>query len=345
MALPIILGIGAAMAAAGGIGAGIKGARDTKKAHDTMTSAKNRNEANIANFKKAEEGAKGQMEDLGELEMTTAKDFQRFADLYERIQNKPATFSPLKGNAEIPTFDFNEIKLVSVAAGAFLGATTGGAAGALFGTAAATGTTAAVMALGTASTGTAIASLSGAAATKAALAAIGGGALSVGGGGIALGTTILTASTLGVGLLVGGAIFAFTGSKIKEKAMEAYAAMLANEREINNNISYLNRVRSTSESLKSVIEKVFKIYDRKVTELSWLVDRERDWNCYSSIEKLLLENTIITTALLHKLINTPLLKVTKTDDEGQTLETDLDDQSIYQVIDNTVMSLSERGLE
>ena len=87
------------------------------------------------------------------------------------------------------------------------------AAGVAVGFAAAGGTTAAVMALGTASTGTAIASLSGVAATNATLAALGGG-------GIALGTTILGASTLGVGLLVGGIIFSVVGNGTTKKPMK-----------------------------------------------------------------------------------------------------------------------------
>lgn len=48
--------------------------------------------------------------------------------------------------------------------------------------------------LGAASTGTAISTLSGAALTNASLAAIGGGALSAGGGGMAFGTAVITAT-------------------------------------------------------------------------------------------------------------------------------------------------------
>jgi len=344
MALPIILGIGAILAGAAGLGAGIKGGVDTKRASDIIEDARRRNEINLAEFGNAENTVKERMENLGSLEMATAKDFHRFSEAFEKIKNRPQ-FSELKLNVEIPAFDFNEIRIVSVAAGAFLGAATGGATGAVFGTAAAAGTTAAVMALGTASTGTAIASLSGAAATNAALAAIGGGSLAAGGGGIALGTTILGASTLGVGLLVGGAIFAFTGAKIKEKAEEAYSAMLKNEQEINKNIGYFSRIRMTADILISAIEKVSKIYDTKVTQFIQLVRRENDWNSYSSDEQLLSENTILVVSVLHKLINTPLLKVTITDDQGNPLETDLDTESVNQAVDTSFSALAERGIQ
>lgn len=58
----------------------------------------------------------------------------------------------------------------------------------------------------TATTGVAISSLSGAAATNASLAALGGGALSVGGGGMALGTTVVAGTGAAVGSAAGGII-------------------------------------------------------------------------------------------------------------------------------------------
>ncbi len=58
----------------------------------------------------------------------------------------------------------------------------------------------------TATTGVAISSLSGAAATNASLAALGGGALSVGGGGMALGTALVAGTGAAVGSAAGGII-------------------------------------------------------------------------------------------------------------------------------------------
>lgn len=348
MAIPIILGVGAALAAAGGIGAGIKGAVDTKDAKDTMDAATRRNEKNLDNFKSAEKSTNTRMEDLGKLEMTTANDFKRFSNAFEKIDNKP-TFSPLKDNVKIPSFDFNAIKSVSVAAEAFFGAsfgvTAGLAAGTVFRSVAAAGTTPTIMALGTALPGTTIASLSGAAATNAALMAIGGGSLAAGGGGMALGATILSASTLGVGLLVGGAIFAFTGSKIKEKADDAYTAMLKNEDIINKNIEYLYRIRSAIADLSFAIRRVSGIYDKNVVRFIQLVDQKGDYNHYNSAEKLLCENIIRIVSVLYKLINTPLLKVTKTDNQGKPLETELDAESVKTAIANTFSVLSESGIE
>lgn len=58
----------------------------------------------------------------------------------------------------------------------------------------------------TATTGVAISSLSGAAATNASLATLGGGALSVGGGGMALGTAVVAGTGAAVNGAVGGTI-------------------------------------------------------------------------------------------------------------------------------------------
>ncbi|MCL2102211.1 MAG: hypothetical protein FWH22_10930 [Fibromonadales bacterium] len=343
MPLPFIIGGLAAAAAAAGIGAGVKGGIDTKKASDRLDAAKNRNERNLAAFKDGEEETRNRMETLGKTQMTVAKDFERFSNAFEKIKNRP-DFSARKFNANIPPFSYKEIHAMSVAAGAFLGAAAGGAAGAVFGTAAAAGTTAAVMALGTASTGTAIASLSGAAATKATLAVLGGGTLAAGGGGVALGTTILGASTLGVGLLVGGAIFAVTGAKIKEKAEEAYSSMLRNEEEIDRTLSYLSRIRDTAYKLDSAITKVHRVYDTNVIRLIQLVERETDWNVYNDDEQLLVENNIFIVAILNKMINTPLLKVTKTNYDGSPAETDLDSATVTQVVDSSLSALNEQGI-
>ena len=89
----------------------------------------------------------------------------------------------IKSTGEVSKYD----NLKAVAGGTAAGAT------------AAVGTAKVVAAVGTASTTTAISQLSGAAATKATLAWLGGGALAAGGGGIALGTVVLTAIATGVG--------------------------------------------------------------------------------------------------------------------------------------------------
>ena len=146
--------------------------------------------------------------------------------MFEQIKNRLTFENYSKNGVTLPRYDVEELKEVSIGAGVLLGGLDGAGLGVAGGFAAAGATTAAVMALGTASIGTAIATLSGAAATNATLAALGGG-------GIVLGTTILGAATLGVGLLVGGAIFSITGGKLSDKADEAWSQMKKDEEKIN----------------------------------------------------------------------------------------------------------------
>lgn len=100
--------------------------------------------------------------------------------------------------------------------------------------------------LGTASTGTAIASLSGVAATNVTLAALGGDSLAVGGGGMALGTAIISGATLEIGLLVGGIIFNVTGSSLSNKVDEAWSQMKNAEKEIDKICAYMMALSNIS---------------------------------------------------------------------------------------------------
>lgn len=173
MPLPLILGIGAAVAGVAGVGTGIHGAVKMKEANDTMTEAKTRHELNIKKFEKQNKSTTASMDSLGKLELDILHTFGEFSDVFEKIQNRPVFAEYHKDGVKLPTYDGEKIKEVSVGAGVLLGGLGGAGVGAAGGFAAAGATTAAVMALGTASTGTAIASLSGVVATNATLAALG----------------------------------------------------------------------------------------------------------------------------------------------------------------------------
>ena len=70
----------------------------------------------------------------------------------------------------------------------------------------------------------------GQAATNATLAWLGGGSLAAGGGGMALGTLVLGAAALGVGLLAGGFILSSQGDKALEEANTLLEEVLENEK-------------------------------------------------------------------------------------------------------------------
>lgn len=321
MPLPLILGIGAGIAGAAGLGAGVNGAVKMKKANDIMKDAEARHNQNIRKFENRSKLANAAMDKLGELELRILKDFDDFSKTIEKIQNKPDFEEYNKDGVKLPKYNKEELTKVSVGAGVLLGGLGGAAIGTAGGFAAAGATTSAVMALGTASTGTAIASLSGAAATNATLAALGGGAIAAGGGGIALGTTILGATTLGVGVLVGGIIFNLTGKKLSNKADEAYYQMKSAEDTINKICRYLTDLESLAKSYSSALVTVREKYNDNYKFISYVVNKmnKYDWNEFSDDEKLALENTVLLVGLLYKMCQVNLVIKAKNENEMNTL--------------------------
>ena len=320
MPLPLILGIGAAIAGVTGVGTGIHGAVKMKEANDMMKAANSRHEENIKKFEAASEKTNKAMDKLGKTELYILQSFSEFSDVIEKIQNRPQFKEYARDGVELPKYDKEELKQVSVGAGVILGGLGGAATGTAGGLAAAGVTTSAVMALGTASTGTAIASLSGAAATNATLAALGGGALSAGGGGIALGTTILGAATLGVGLLVGGVIFNFTGEKLSDKSFEVYGEMLKAEETINKIVDYLKNLEILSREYKAALTTVNDIYNEKFNFLKQTVESGKtDWNDFTEIERVTTENTVLLVGLLYKMCKVNLVNKAEKEDEMNTI--------------------------
>lgn len=314
MPLPLFLGIGAAVAGAAGVGSGIHGAVKMKEANDTMKLADGRHKRNLAQFEAQSNETNRDMDELGKLELEILNSFEDFSDVFEKIQNRPEFKEYTKDGVQIPEYNGEKMKEVSIGAGVLLGGIGGAAVGTAGGFAAAGATTAAVMALGTASTGTAIASLSGAAATNATLAALGGGALAAGGGGMALGTAVLGAATLGVGLLVGGVIFNITGSSLSGKADEAYSQMKRAEAEMNRICKYMRELSQAATNYRMSLEKVNKVYTVHLRELKNLVNsaHKRDWNHFTEPEKVLAENTVLLVGLLDKMCKVQLVLQSET---------------------------------
>ena len=342
MPLPLILGGAAAAAAAAGVGSAIHGGVKMKRAHDTMKSAEQQHQNNIARFEAQNKQTTEAMDALGKKELEILESFQKFSDIFDRIQNRPEFQEYSKDDVKIHMYDAEKLKEVSVGAGVLLGGLGGAALGTAGGFAAAGATTAAVMAFGTASTGTAIASLSGAAATNATLAALGGGAIAAGGGGIALGTTILGATTLGMGLLVGGIIFNLTGSKLSGKADQAMEQMKKAEEEINQIRLYLVELADAEAKFEKTLSAVDRVYRRHLEQLGNLVilSGKTDWNLYSDAEKVLTENTALLVGLLFQMCKVRLvLKGEKEADLNR-----INHKEIDTAIQNADGFLKEKGL-
>lgn len=313
MPLPLFIGALAAIAAVGGVGAGAHGAVKAKKANDTLKDAKERHKRNVKRFETENENTTEIMDSLGKLELEILDSFKEFSKTIERIQNKPEFDQVTLSNVKLPKYTPEELRTASVGAELLLGGLGGAAAGTAAGFAAAGGTTAAVMALGTASTGTAIATLSGAAATNATLAALGGGAIAAGGGGMALGTLVLGGATAGVGILVGGVIFNITGSKLANKANEAWAQMQQAENVINIICQYLKELKQIAEEYKTTLEEAQACYNQSFAAISYTVNTlgKNDWNLFDPHEKTALKNSVLLVGLLFHMCKVSLVKIEK----------------------------------
>lgn len=330
MPLPFILGAAAAVAAVGGVGSGIHGAVKMKEANDTMKDADSRHRKNMKRFDDTSKAANEAMDELGALELEILHSFDEFSNTIEKIQNRPQFKTYNKDGVKLPEYNKEELKNVSVGAGVLLGGLGGAAVGTAGGFAAAGAATSAVMALGTASTGTAIASLSGAAATNATLAALGGGAIAAGGGGIAVGITILGATTLGVGLLVGGVIFNVTGSKLSDKADEAWEQMKKAEKTINTACTYLNDLKGAAYKYEVSLRRANDKYKHVFGYVSYAVNnlKKTDWYDFTQEERLATQNATLLVGLLYKMCQVSLVNKASNDKEMNTVNHDAINESI-----------------
>ncbi len=317
--LPTILLTLSGISGAGGIALSVKSVVDSMQAASTNRYVQERNERNLLRFEAVSGKLDKALETLGEQRMVIAKNFSVFIKAFEQIHNRPE-FST-KENKAFPSFSFDEIKNVSVVANAVVGTAGGAVVGSALGAAAASGTTSAIIALGKASTGAKIAELHGAAQTKAAIAALGGGAKAAGGGGIALGTVVLNAATLGVATLVEGIAMAYASSVAKKEADKAKSAMEENERIISDAIQMQITITVSCDEMRNASVKISNgIYKKLVFQLKELVSRKNDWNEFSAEEKKLVENCILVVQILHYLINEPMYIVKSCNDKGEIEE-------------------------
>lgn len=332
MPLPLILGIGALAAGAVGIKSALEGVDTMQKSKERMEQIEKEHKDNIDGFEQCNKETAEKMDSLAIYEFEILESFELFSDLIEKIQNRPEFQAYNKEGVELPKYDANHLKDVSIGAAVLLGGLSGAALGTAGGFAAAGATTSAVMALGTASTGTAIASLSGAAATNATLAALGGGALgsSALAGGMALGSTVLGMATLGVGILVGGAIFKHTGTKLSEEVEEAYSQMKKAEEKINAINKYLIDLRKVASDYIYSLEQVNHFYRDYLSKLRYVVEElgKTDWNDFTEEEKLVTQNLVLLVGLLYKMCQVQLVEKTDDEDGINTINRDAVNKSI-----------------
>lgn len=335
MPLPFIIGGLAVAAGAVGIGTSVRGGMKMKDANDTMKRAQEMQKNAVARFEDYNEKATLVMDKLGERELGILVSFEHFSDLIEKIQGHPEFKKYSRNGIDLPEYKAEELKKVSAGAGVLLGGISGAVAGTAGGFAAAGATTSAVMALGVASTGTAISSLSGIAATNATLAALGGGALSAGGGGMALGSAVLGGATLGVGLLIGGIIFNATGSKLADKADEAYSQACRTDEQVNKITWYLRQLREAAGKYQRTLVKVESQYRKRLEMLEHMITfyKKTDWADFSEAEKKMTENLVLLVGLLYKMCQVKLVLQAEEKDKLNSINKEEIDEVVHSAED------------
>ena len=321
-----------------GVGGAVRGIAKTVEANDTIKSAQRIHNQNMDKAQKENELTCKEMDKLGKLELEIASSFGKFEDVFSQIHNKPEFAPYSKAGVTLPAYDGEKLKKVSVGADALLGALCGAGLGVAGGYAAAGATAAAVMVFGAASTGTPIITLSGAALTNATLAALGGGSLAAGGGGMALGATVLGAATLGVGLMVGGIIFHATGEKLSNEADKVWAQMGKAEVKINKICAHLTELRETASSYFDTLSIVNEVYQRHLNGLNAIVDilGHTDWNTFTESEKKLTENAVLLVGLLYNMCKVELVLKAENENDMNRINKDAVERSINSA--NAVMA-------
>ena len=204
MAIPFILGGLALASAVLGAGAHISASDKRKEAKELYEDSNEKQHDVGERLEQTNRDTTKASENLGLLKLQIQdKEIAKFLNLYKMLEGK---VNKKELNLENLEFNFTpeeikSMKKISMSASEVLG---GGVASLTSGALAGAGIYGSVMTLGAASTGTAIASLSGVAATNATLAWLGGGSLAAGGGGMALGTTVLGGLVAGPAILVSG---------------------------------------------------------------------------------------------------------------------------------------------
>lgn len=189
----------------------------------------------------------------------TVKSFKEILD-YMGQKSKVRIYEILE-QVNINSADIVEIKNIEMSAQKFATATSvATAAGVAAWMGVPTAVTTAVTYIGTASTGTAIASLHGAAATNATLAWLGGGSIASGGGGMALGSSVLAGITFGAATVAAAAIGTIVANihysnKLTE-AHKKFAEVGKNLTLVETNLKGVNQIITRIEELYKITLKV-----------------------------------------------------------------------------------------
>lgn len=309
MPVPIILGVIAGGAALYGAVKGVSGAIDHSNAKDVNENAQSIVNASNRKVNEQREATNVVLKDYGGRKLRAYTGvIDDFINTFGRLKNVDAIHTPELDKLNLGDFSTvsldglkNDYKLLK-SSGLGLGAGMGGGAALAFG--AYNGT----MLLATASTGTAISTLSGAAATNATLAWLGGGALSIGGGGIALGSMVLGGIVAGPALAIFGHIMGNKGEEALNNARSNLEKATTIRDEANLMVSKLDAI----EKITSIANKTFSAISTQlrhaVHDLKKIISSEgEDYQALSPEGKETVFRSVKFAQIIKAMIDTPIL--------------------------------------
>ncbi len=252
MPLPVLAMYALGALAVGGVGAGAKGAHDLSQARARSKAATKRHQTAVAKTQGARKRFMDRAGVYGEAQLSVARHtvggFLRLLDQLG-LQGRSREAQVLEELQISPT-QLREYRGIVEHAGALAG---GALSAATAGTTASAATVGLVGLFASASTGTAIGSLGGAAAQSATLAWLGGGSLASGGGGMALGSTVLGGIVVAPALFVGGVVLATQGQKAKSQAREHERKVAVACAELGALRDFLERAETRVDELESIL--------------------------------------------------------------------------------------------
>ena len=260
-----------------------------------------------------------------------------FVEVFDQIHNVKLKDSVMLD--ELSKFHLDKQGLIQIrelgnmATSVIKGLVGGAGAGALT----AFGAYSATMTFAAASTGTAIACLSGVAATNAILAFLGGGAIAAGGGGMALGSTILGGAVAGPAIAILGVVMNASASKNldnaysnKYKAEEAVESLKVVK-------ALCNGISKRSDMFISLISKLDDILIELTAQLEVIVNvRGTNYARYNEKEQGVVAMSISVAEAIKIVLGTPIL----TEDGQLTAES----QSVHEQISEYVDSVCVAGV-
>lgn len=250
--IPVVLiGVGVATGSSG-IALGGKGALDLKRSKDRREEAAQDYERRLARAEDARAATNTALRELGERQRRARVDVvARMADFLRRHERQVRESEQLLVDGiEVAVTSLPGLSGLDVDVAAWIGGALGSA---VVGVGAGAGITAAVSNFGVASTGAAISGLTGAAAESATFAFLGGGSIASGGGGMALGATVLNFVVIGPALLAGGLVAKGQGGKAMTGARKFEAEIAVAIAELDETDARLQGVDARAAELRELL--------------------------------------------------------------------------------------------